>query len=87
MLELACWSDQILTLIIFQSHLKIGAKCVLEGTILISVYRRQDEKTNVIYDKLRQIIRKIKDRYEQVKIVIGGDFNDSSPPKDLLGIK
>ena len=78
LLEWACWADQILSVIIFKNKLNFAAQNQnsKDGTILISIYRKQDELKNVIYKRLKEILKRIYERYEDPKIVIGGDFND-----------
>ena len=84
LLEWACWQDQILTAIIFESNLKIFGAQNLKGLIIISVYRSQEEKDKkVFYDKLKDILDRIQTRYQHDRVLIGGDFNDQNPPKNL----
>ena len=86
LLEWACYSDLIMTVIIFKKDLNIWRQNQdrrISGTILISVYREHKIPLKTIYDELRNIIQKIHQRYKDPTIIIGGDFNDKSPPKEL----
>ena len=49
----------------------------------MSVYRRHGNPVKDIYSKLNEILEKVKDRYKEAKIVVGGDFNDEDPPETL----
>ena len=49
----------------------------------MSVYRRNGRAEAIIYEKLLEILVKVKEMYRDAKIIIGGDFNDASPPKNL----
>ena len=40
-----------------------------------------------MYEELKNIIQKINQRYHEPTIIIGGDFNDKTPPKELQNIK
>ena len=46
----------------------------------MSIYRKQNAKPKVMYDKLRAILAKVKLRYDGANVIIGGDFNDATPP-------
>ena len=53
----------------------------------MSIYRKQNAKPKVLYDKLKTILAMIKLRYEHANIVIGGDFNDATPPMNIAELK
>ena len=36
-------------------------------------------KKNIIYDKLKEVIERIRETYEDAEITIAGDFNDDDP--------
>jgi hypothetical protein len=52
----------------------------------MSIYRRQKEDKNVLYNNLKDCLKKVKDRYSDVKIFIGGDFNDNLAPNSILNL-
>ena len=82
--EWACWQDQILTAIIFESNLKIFGAQNLKGIITISVYRSQEEKDKkVFYDKLKDILDRIQTRYQHAR-VMGHDATMSDKYTPLI---
>ena len=45
-------------------------------------------KKHILYNKLREVIDMIRDKYTaDTQIVIGGDFNDNEPPSSMLGTR
>ena len=53
----------------------------------MSIYRRQYAKPKILYDKLKDILSQVKRRYEKANIVIGGDFNDATPPVQINEVR
>ena len=47
----------------------------------MSIYRRQGKSPDILYKELNERLRLIHERYQNPKILIGGDFNDQTPPK------
>ena len=47
----------------------------------MSVYRNHKVTKETLYRKLNEIINKIKERYQNPMIIIGGDINDTTPPE------
>ena len=54
---------------------------------MINVYRKQDKDPRVLYEQLKERIRRIRRRYEGAKIICGGDFNDNNPPEHIEDLK
>ena len=89
LLEWASWEDQILTMIIFEERGRVDGEECIKGTIFMSIYRTQTEEkgkqtaTRVIYEKIEENLTKIHERYENPKIILGGDYNDIKAPESL----
>ena len=44
-------------------------------------------KKNIIYDKLKEVIERIRETYEDPEITIAGDFNDDDPKNQFENLK
>ena len=47
------------------------------------MYRNHLVTKETLYNKLKEIIKKIHERYQNPIIIIGGDLNDKMPPKEI----
>ena len=61
---------------VFERSERVDQQQIILGTIFLSIYRRHETPLKEMYEQLEQILGKIKDRYKEARIVIGGDFND-----------
>ena len=62
-LEWASWQDQILTAIVYEKHYRKENQNITHGTIFMSVYRRQGQNSNIIFEKIQEIMASIRQRY------------------------
>jgi len=51
--------------------------------VVMSVYRRHEEKVEVFERELRERIKRVHQRYQGAAILIGGDLNNKQAPKSL----
>ena len=49
------------------------------GVIIVSVYRKHEEKKEEFMSELKERLRRAYQRYENPQIIILGDFNDPTP--------
>ena len=58
----------------------------MKGTVFMSIYRRQTLgkgskiATRILYDKIKEKIALLEERYDNLKLCIGGDYNDPDSP-------
>ena len=53
-----------MTVIVYEENMRVDDRQVLKATILMSVYRRNGKAEAIIYEKLREILDKVKERYK-----------------------
>ena len=76
-------------MIIFEERGKVDGEETMKGTVFMSIYRRQTMgegskiATKILYDKIKEKITLLHERYSNLKIILGGDYNDPSSPESL----